>query len=235
VGVGGIDSDVMPQKPGHINVDPDDWDDVLHKIEASYEIKFQNNELVHVRTLGELIDAIEAKVLGTDASDCSTQQAFYKVRSALAVQLELNPSLIRPDAKLEELVPRKVRRHTFKNIDTNLGVELRVFRLKQWIVLFLSFLFLGSLVAFIWSTQLALGGLVAFALLLSTAWAFTTELNVDTIGELAARSSQRAYKIMRRDYGTVNRNEIKAKLMSLFQEELGLEEHDLRDDILIVP
>ena len=235
MGVGVTNCDLMQPKQDRIGIDSEDWDEVLRKVEISYAIKFRENELAHIRTLGELIEAIDAKVIGTDSNDCTTQQAFYRIRTALATQLELDPALLRTNTRLEDLVPRQGRRRTFRKVEAILGVKLHVFRLKPWITMFFIGLFLGSLTAFIWSAQLALLGLAILTVLSWSALATTRELSVATIGELAERTSQRAYKLMRRNYGTVNRKEIKAKLKSLFQDELGLDDNELRDDILIAP
>ncbi|MBP7515089.1 MAG: hypothetical protein KA791_11100, partial [Flavobacteriales bacterium] len=70
-----------------MSVDAEDWNDVLRKVEVSYAIKFHDQELANVRRLGELLDAIGAKITGGEASDCTTQQAFYRIRVALATSL----------------------------------------------------------------------------------------------------------------------------------------------------
>ena len=221
-------------KQDHMGVDAEDWNDVLCKVEVSYAIKFQDQELAHVRTLGELLDAIGAKITGADARDCTTQQAFYRIRVALATSLNVDAVLITPGTRLDDLVPRKGRRRILADLGTTTGVRLGIFRVKNWMTWSLIILLVVSLTAFFWNTRAAVLGLGAFTVLTWIALATTKELAVGTIGELAERASQRAYKLMRRDYGTVNRTEVRAKLRSLFQDELGLDEHDLRDDILIV-
>ncbi len=218
----------------HMSVDAEDWNDVLRKVEVSYAIKFHDQELANVRTLGELLDAIGAKITGREASDCTTQQAFYRIRVALATSLNVDAASITPGTRLEDLFPRKGRRRILADLGTTTGVRLSVFRVKNWITWSLIILLVVSLAAFFWNARAAMLGLGAFTVLTWIARATTKELAVGTIGELAERASQRAYKLMRRNYGTVNRTEVRAKLRSLFQDELGLDEHDLRDDILIV-
>lgn len=225
----------MVSNDDHIGIDPEDWDEVLGQVEDSYDIKFGENDLFHVKTLGEVIDVIEKKIVGKDVQDCTTQQAFYKIRSILTVQLDLPPASVGPHSSLEELVPRKDRRRIFGDMESTLGVKLNVFRLKGWLSLFLTILLVGSLTAFIWSTQVALVGITMFAVFLWISLSTTKELNVATVGHVAERLSQRAYRLMRRDRGTVNRKEIRRKLKSLFKDEFGLEDGQLRDEVLIVP
>lgn len=83
------------------NVDPDDISDVLIKIEKSFGFRFGDTELKDVKTFGELCDIITSKVPGENSSDCTTQQAFYKVRNAIADVLLLDKASLTPDSDLQ--------------------------------------------------------------------------------------------------------------------------------------
>ena len=54
------------------------------EVEKALNIRFEGNELVHASTFGELCDYVANKVKLKDVNDCTTQQAFYKVRRILA-------------------------------------------------------------------------------------------------------------------------------------------------------
>jgi hypothetical protein len=223
------------QTKDHIGVDSEDWDDVLRKVETSYGFKFEENELAHVRTLGDLLDAIELKVVGTDMDDCTSQQAFYRIRAAFAEEITLDTTALNPGTELEGLVPRPNRRAVVSAIEKRIGAPLQVLTIKRWVGVTLVVLVLSSLLSFVWDSRTALKGLALSAGAIWLALSTSKEFNVRTVGELAERMSQRAYRPMRRDPSTVNRKEIRAKLKALFKEELGLEPDELRDSIAIVP
>ena len=67
------------------NIDPEDVGDVLKKVEKSFGFKFGDTELKDVKTFGELCDIITYKVQGDSTNDCTTQQAFYKLKTAISV------------------------------------------------------------------------------------------------------------------------------------------------------
>ena len=69
------------------NVDSEDLEDVLVMIEKSFDFKFETAELKDVETFGHLCDIITNKVQGNNIDDCTTQQAFYKLRDAIASSL----------------------------------------------------------------------------------------------------------------------------------------------------
>ncbi|MEO8589920.1 MAG: hypothetical protein ABI432_11155 [Flavobacteriales bacterium] len=220
-------------RKAHIGVDPEDWHVALLKVERSFGVKFKENELAHVRTLAELLDAIDGKIPGYDVKDCATQQAFYRIRAALVTELDTGPSAIGPDSGLDALVPRKGRHRSMKRIESHVGVPLNALSVKRWMAILLALVFCGSLVTFIWSSQFGIVGLVVFAVLLALASVTKKEFNVRTVGALSERASQYDYRSMRRDYGAVNRKEIRAKLKQFFQEKFALEPDDLREDMLI--
>lgn len=217
----------------HSGVDPEDWDVVLGKVEVSYEIKFHDNELAHVRTMGELLSAIDGKIIGSDCDDCTTRQAFYWIRQVLAVQLDIDPVRISPNVLLESLIPRRGRRTVIRSAERIIGTPFHVFRLKPWIPTLLWCLFIGALLLFFWSTRIAFWGLLLSCSCSWVAWRTTLELKSMTVGQLADALSRRAYKRMRRDRGTINRKEVRTKLRTFFQEELGLEERLVQDEVLL--
>jgi uncharacterized protein YpuA (DUF1002 family) len=64
------------------NVDPEDMDDVLVKIEKSFNISLNDTSVNDVQNFGKLCDVVVEKVKKTN-DGCTTQQAFYKLRNAI--------------------------------------------------------------------------------------------------------------------------------------------------------
>src|SRR5947207_1072660 len=92
------------------NIDPDDIGEELQKVEKSFGFHFSDTELKDVKTYGELCDIITNKVQGDNFIDCTTQQAFYKLRDAIVVTLHVNKSVLAVDTRLKDLFPKKQRR-----------------------------------------------------------------------------------------------------------------------------
>lgn len=78
-----------------LHIDADQATDGLFVIEALFGIKFGKNELEHIETLGEFCDHVTNKIELAHADDCTTQQAFYKLRDAISTVLHTDN--IRPD------------------------------------------------------------------------------------------------------------------------------------------
>src|SRR5882762_5476841 len=91
------------------NVDPDEIDAVLIKIQRSFDIRFENEDLEHVKTFGNLCDAVVKKIKLKNSDACTTQHAFYILRNAINLSVPADKELIKPQTKLCEIFPRDTR------------------------------------------------------------------------------------------------------------------------------
>ena len=210
------------------NVDSEDISDVLLKIEKSFGIKFGKTELNHVKTFGELCDTIKSKVQGDSLSDCTTQQAFYKLRNAIAETQLSNKESITPDTKLQVLFPRQNRRKNILQTEKILGFKTKVLRPKHWISGTFVLILVGSFVGlfFIWKIFLLV--FISSIIGLSIANKFGIEFDLQTMGQFAEKISRENYLKSRRNKATVNKNEIEQKVRELFSSDLYLDENVLK-------
>lgn len=209
------------------NVDPDDITDVLVKVQKSFGFKFGDTELKDVKTFGELCDIITNKVQGDNSNDCTTQQAFYKLRDAIADTLLIDKKSITPDTDLQKLLPKNIRRQSIKAIDRHLGFKTKVLRPKYSITGALAIIFLASLISLFALWQAGLVGLTFSIVALTIAMKLGNELDLLTVGQFAEKLSREHYLKSRRISTTANKNEIAQKVKDLFIADLGLEEHQL--------
>ena len=209
------------------NIDPLDVSDVLTKIEKSFGFTFGDTELKDVKTFGELCDIITSKVQGDNSNDCTTQQAFYKLRNAIADTLLIDKNNIAPETDLQKLFPKNIRRQSFKAIDGLLGFKTKVLRPKHSITGTLAIIFIVSLIGLFAFWQIGLVGLTASIFAMTIATKFGNEIDLLTVGQFADKLSREHYLKSRRATTTVNKTEIAQKIKDLFIADLGLQEHQL--------
>jgi len=116
----------MKKPEKHLGSLPDDIEDVLKLVEKSYNLRFETNELAHIRTFGELSDHIVSKNKLDNKDDCTDQQAFYKLRDAISSANGRDNSTIEPNMLLTDLFPRRTRRKEIRKIERELSLDLRV-------------------------------------------------------------------------------------------------------------
>ncbi len=112
------------------NIDPDDISDVLVKIEKSFGLTLKTDSFKKARTFGDICDVISSLVELEHADDCTTQQAFYKIRESITKVQFLGKNTITPNSDLEGLIPRKRRRHTILKIRKESGLSLKILESK---------------------------------------------------------------------------------------------------------
>jgi hypothetical protein len=212
------------------NIDPEDFGDTLLKLEKSFAIKFADNSFKDAKTFGDICNIIESQINLADKDDCTTQQAFYKVRKAICLTQNFDERNIEPQTKLEEIFPRSNRRQNVKHFQQALGFSVDILGMKTWLVLTLAAGFILSLIAFFFSWQYAIAGLTFFTLVMWTANKFSNELNVSTVRELTEKISREHYSLARRQSGTVNRNEIVKTIQDVFIADHLLDREHLTKD-----
>lgn len=205
----------------------EDIDDIIVKIEHTFNISFVANELRHIKDLGELCDFIVDKIQLNHAEGCTTQQAFYKIKNAVSVALNIDKSDITPHTALKEILPRRNRRAEMKKIETILGIKLSVLEPYGIVSATLAILFLLSLVAIFLSWKIGLSGLILAIAGIKLSNKFGKELSLNTIGDVAEKMTMESYMSSRRDSDTINRREIEKVVFDLFRHYLLMSDADL--------
>lgn len=216
------------------NIDPEDIEDLLVKVEDSFDIKFDENEFVHIMTFGELCDNISNKIQLNNSGGCTTQQAFYKLRNSILGTLKLEGNYLTPDTLLTELLPRHSRLLRIRKIEKHLGFKISILRPPHFVTGLLAIILLASFVWLFFNWQI---GLVGLAFSIGGLWGskkIGKELDLKTVGQVAEKMTRENYLKSRRNADTFNKNEIEKIVSDLFSNELGLDKTKLTRDAKFV-
>lgn len=212
------------------NTHPEDIEDLLVKIEKSFDIVFADNELAYVQTFGEMCDHIKGKIQLENKDDCTTQQAFYKLRTAISTSLQINTDELTVNTLLKDLLPRSSRRERTKKIEHELGLKLSLLRPPRFVTGFLTLLLLASFIVVFFNWQIGLAGL---GLSIAGLWfskKTANEIELNTLGELTEKLTKESYLMSRRNPKTYNENEIERILFDWFSKDLGIGKAKLTRD-----
>lgn len=209
------------------NIDSEDAGDLLIKIEKSFDIKFGDTELMHIKTLGELCDHIANKIQLDNSDDCTTQQAFYKLRNAITTTLNIDNKTITTDFPLNKILPRQNRRKKTAELENYLDVQLNILRPPHWVTNTILILLLASIIGLFFKWQYGLLGLcISFGGLWFSS-KIGNELDVQTVGQLAEKMTRENYLKSRRNPKTFNKQEIEKVLTDWFCNDLSLDKSKL--------
>lgn len=206
------------------NYEDEDIFDIVIKLEASFGLKFEKDAFYNVKTFGNLCDVITNKVEGANSNDCTTQQAFYKVRNAIAATQLINKNAINTDTELKDIFPRDNRRQKIKQLQAELGLPLNILHIKSWLGWTIFIGIVASLITFFIKWQLAISGLLFF---ISVGWTankfFAKELDTKTVRLLTEKLVREDYVAVRRTKGTINRQEILKIIIDTFSNDLDID------------
>lgn len=216
------------------NIDPEDIEDLLVKVEKSFNIKFQGRELADVKNFGDMCDHIANKIELDHLNDCTSQQAFYKLRDAISAELNIERSMITRQQKLAVIFPRNYRRPYLKRIEVKLGFKLNVLRPPSWQTLTLLLIFILSLVGFFFSWKLAISGFTFSLLGFWVSDKAANEIGSETIEQLVEKMTTENYLKSRRNPKSFNKIEIEKILIDWFSNEFDIDKQLLTRDARIV-
>jgi hypothetical protein len=214
------------------NIDSEDLDDALSQIETSFSIKFGTYELQHVMTFGELCNVVESKIGLVSVSDCTSQQAFYKLRAALAISA--GTFTITPDSSLELLLPSHERKAIWRSVEQQIGFKVDVIGVSPVVAVTLFFAFLVSLAAFFISAKAAGICFLVSCFATSIANKIGNTLHAKTVRECVEKMTREQYVKSRRNPGTFNRREVFSRVQAIFVNGLGLPDSALHREATFV-
>ena len=212
------------------DIDTEDIEDLLFKVEKSFGIKFGEAELVHITNFGELCDYIVNKIQLDHSNDCTTQQAFYKFRDAISSKFEIDKKSISTDFLLIDLFPRQNRRKMTAELEKHLGFKLNILRPPHWETTILSISLLVSFVGLFFYWKIGVSGLILSIIGLWLSNKTGEELKVQTVGQVAEKMTRENYLKSRRNPKTFNKEEIEKVLTDWFCNDLGLDKNKLNRD-----
>jgi len=214
---------VLENMKNYKKVDPLDICDVLSKVENSFNIKLDNESLMQADSYAKLYDLIVSKISHEHVDTCTTQQAFYKLRCAIANVTAIEKCSITPHTKLSKLFPKDDRLKLIGQIDQELGFETNLLQPKQWAVSLFGLLAVVFFFMFFYNWLAGAVGFLASVAAFKLVGKFGKEIRLKTVGDLASKISRESYLKVRRNSETINRNEIEQKVRELFLNDTKLD------------
>ena len=173
------------------NIDLGDLEDVVTKLEDSFEVQLTGIEILKINSFGELTDVIKEKIVFESEESCTSQQAFYKLRNV--IEKEFGIENLNLKSKLSEIFPKKERLLKIKQIEEKLDFKLKITQPKSIFLKIFAYLLLSSLLFFIINYKIASILFMASIIGIWTLHKFGKELNTNTIGELAEKMKRENY------------------------------------------
>lgn len=206
------------------NYEDEDIFDVVQKLEKSFGLQFEKDAFYNVQTFGDLCDVFTNNLQGDNSTDCTSQQAFYKVRNAIATTQLIDAKSLTLDTKLQDIFPRDSRRQKIQELQSELDITFKILDIKSWLGWTIFIGIVVSLITFFFKWQFAITGLLFFITVGWTAYkSFAKEFELTTIRQLTEKLTTENYIAVRRRKGTINRQEILKLIIDTFSKDLDID------------
>ncbi|WP_118974814.1 hypothetical protein [Taibaiella koreensis] len=197
--------------------------DVAQKLEKSFDLTLPVDAFIQVHTLGDLCAVFERHITARQCNDCTSQQAFYRVRRAIAATLSVDEKEITPDDQLAHFFPKANLRRKVNTFQAHLGIKVPLLTYPNWLLAVFLLLFLIFFVSLFFGGRAAtVGGLLFFAGI-DLAKTHGRKLIPQTIRQLTEQLVSEHYTMIRTRKGTVNRKEVRRIIVNTFARDLDID------------
>lgn len=90
--------------------------ELVMEVEDEFKIALSNEEASQTTTVGQLVDLVFSRLRHDKREPCPSQHGFYVIRRHLIDLLAVERSVIRPDTRLEDLMPMIGRKRLWRRL-----------------------------------------------------------------------------------------------------------------------
>lgn len=202
----------------------EDLDFAIFDLERDYGLTYDDEAFQKVKSIDEMLDLIVSYFKQEKKKDCTSQQAFYKLRTIL--KKYTNESDIKPSTRLEELFPKQNRIENIKSVEEELGIKLSILKPKDDVTALFVVTFLALLALLFFATLYAMVGGVIWLFAYKVTKDYGKEFKVETVGELVKKMVEKNYFKSRRDPNTMNEQEFRDVIIDYLVDKVGLEREE---------
>ena len=193
-----------------LNIDSEDFEDILGKLQDSFKFEFSDYEIENLITIDQLADRVISRLNYKEGEECTSQIVFYKLRKHLTDKLKISDKELLPKTRIRDLFQRKGRRQLWDDVFAEFYVKIPKLTPPGYVILTLILSFIASVIV-MFSSNFIIG-----LLLFATSWIgwklsnrYGKSFPVNDLGELAEKLSSENYIDSRKYKQTINIPEIK--------------------------
>lgn len=219
----------------HLKLDEYDSEEIsetLPAIEKTFNIRFKNDDFLNVRTFGDFCEVVTTHMLQPHKEDCTSQQAFYKIRKAILITKDMDKNTILPESRLADIFPSANRRRQVNNFQRALGIRLNFLTYPGWLTATFLIGILLSCITFFFDWKIAVSGILLFISALYIAGKTGKDLELETVKDLTQKAVLEHYNTIRSAPHTINKKEIPGIIRDIFHAQLYIDKQVLTDDAL---
>lgn len=213
-------------------LESEEFEDLLQQFLILNKIELKHEKLIVIKSFKELVNLVLENINYEESSDCSSQQAFYKIKRSIYKNTDYSKEILL-SSELKEIIPTKNRRNIIKQIENDLGFNFDILKPKDWIVKILMVFTLLSFVMLFIKFTIGLTTLLFVILMFKIVYKTAKEFKVKTYKELVELSSSENYFNFRKNKETINKKEFEKVIYRWFSQNTGVSIFNLKRTVFI--
>lgn len=222
--------------------------ELVMEVEKTFGIRFDDEDYPCMQTVGDMHDVIVRKgrrplPKGDTASrgnpPCLTLIAFVRLRQALTHRFALSRNTIRPETRLDGIIPRRSRGSWWSGLEEGLALKLPRLERPPWLRTMFGIawlplgVFLFVFCALAWDTGPALLVFPTLGAAYFLAWRVTQPLatylgpELCTVGGLSRRIASLNYPALAAQDPVVQRDDVMATLIEIISKQLMIPRNEI--------
>ncbi len=110
-----------------------DYLELLLEVEERFAISVEDEEVLDIRTVGDLCDLVKSKLQPSASRDCLTSHVFYQFRCVFGSEFGVPREAVVPASDVESLVPQSQRRRAWRALSERLQWDLPDLKRAGWL------------------------------------------------------------------------------------------------------
>lgn len=217
-------------------MDPD-VESLIEEIESAFGVQLNRRELSDETPLSTLQEAVVQALQKSSTHRCWSSTVFWRFRRGLIEALALPKSAVGPSVFLEDLIPRRIRRATWRNLAARLDLKWPRLEYVGW---FLHVPLAIGLIPLLWGlltrrgwwcVALAASAPVIATLLFKVAAPLATDFpaNARTVRDLVRTIVGLNYPALETQLGPPHEREVRDSIKRVIMDLTGAEYYCLSD------
>jgi len=220
--------------------------ELLVEVEKTFDIEIPDAEAEKIATVGDFYEAVWDKIKDKTNNKCLSAMLFYRFRMFLSKRYPFPLKDFKPEANLNDLIPKEFRKEQWKEIQEDFDYELPDLALPQWLQSLVFYLgvtiIIGPLAVGViavnfydaskWLFLLPAIGIIIMILLNLLLKPLRTDIREKNIRRFIEETLTMNYKKLRLAFGA-NRPEMEVIMNNLIHDKSGVDFAEIKPEALI--
>lgn len=217
----------------HLKLDQEEANDMLVHIEHAFDVKFTNNDISAINTVGDILNTLMDKIQITQGKRCHTAMTFWRIRKTLQSVSKQDSKLV-PKTPLKELklgsssnICRLLKKATKLNTP-------QLYLTKRALIIISAYFFISIAISLLWGIFYSIPIFFLFVISIQKLAPPRFDDKIVTLGDLCIHMAPQNYGYFLKDGGRHDKKLLWDALIYIIQIYAQIDPKDIKQETYIL-